>query len=65
MPRAINPLILKYDTNGNAYWVGGYDNGGTEALNALALDGLGNAMVVGWSHDGTGVRDYVVVKYRP
>ncbi|MBI2906178.1 MAG: SBBP repeat-containing protein [Chloroflexi bacterium] len=58
---------IKYDPNGNQLWVARYNgpgNGDDIGWN-LAVDGLGNVYVTGWSEgDGTGT-DYATIKYDP
>jgi hypothetical protein len=58
-------VTLKLDANGNLIWVARYNNGRAESARSITLDGLGNILITGWSHDSSGVRDYVTVKYSP
>ena len=57
---------IKYDDNGNELWVARYDGpvNGDERASALAVGGLGNVYVTGYSWSGT-ERDYATIKYAP
>jgi len=58
---------IKYGPDGSEQWVARYDgpgNGADEAY-GLAVDGVGNVYVTGYSHgSGTG-EDYATIKYGP
>lgn len=60
---------IKYDAAGNELWVSRYDisngnSGGGRAI-SLALDGLGNVYVTGYSFDKETGYDYATIKYDP
>jgi uncharacterized delta-60 repeat protein len=62
---AFNYATVKYDSLGNALWVGSYKGPGSD-LNialALALDRLGNAYVTGWSSNTSAGYDCATIKY--
>jgi hypothetical protein len=53
---------LKYDTNGNALWVGRYPVSQNDMTRGLAVDGLGNVYITGFSF-GFNSDDYLTIKY--
>jgi outer membrane protein assembly factor BamB len=58
---------IKYDPDGNQLWVRRYDGPGNSSDNtcAMAIDGLGNVCVTGWSIGIGTYFDYATVKYDP
>ena len=58
-------ITIKYDASGNQLWVARYNGPGNNVDFAisLALDGVGNVCVTGWSYgNGTDI-DYATIKY--
>ena len=59
-------LTIKYDGNGNELWVARYDSGNDDddEGNKIAIDGLGNVYITGYSNEGLGnSEDFITIKY--
>lgn len=56
---------IKYDRDGNELWVKQYKGQGNSEnyISLIAIDGLGNVYVAGWSRDSGRYADYVTLKY--
>jgi hypothetical protein len=56
-------LTIKYGANGDTVWARVFDTGnGDDIANAVAVDNMGNAYVVGWTPDSVAV-DWRMIKY--
>jgi hypothetical protein len=55
---------IKYDGAGNQLWASRYNGSANnqDVAQSVAIDGSGNVVVTGWSHNGTNF-DYATVKY--
>jgi cell division septation protein DedD len=62
---ATDYTTIKYDASGTEQWVARYDGPGNadDYANAIAVDGLGNVYVTGYSAGSDGTRDYATIKY--
>ena len=58
---------IKYDENGNELWVERYNGSANnrDEAQSLALDGLGNIYVTGYSYGSSTFYDYTTIKYDP
>jgi uncharacterized delta-60 repeat protein len=56
---------VKYDSNGNQIWVARYNGSenGEDTPSKIALDGLGNIYVTGWSTGNNQRYDFATIKY--
>jgi Beta-propeller repeat len=64
---AYDYATIKYNSAGQQLWIRRYDNvplNQDDSARAIALDGLGNIYVTGWSGSDTAL-DYATVKYNP
>ena len=57
---------VAYDPNGNQLWVERYNGPGdsTDVPSGIAVDGVGNVFVTGWSFGNETLLDYATVKYK-
>ena len=64
-PSNLDYATLKYDAGGELQWVVRYDGPGhgLDVATALAVDGVGNAYVTGFSYRGGSELDYLTIKY--
>jgi hypothetical protein len=58
-------FTVKYNNAGARQWVARYNGpgGGDDKINALTVDGAGNAFVTGQSYGSNGGPDYATIKY--
>lgn len=60
----IEPVIIKYDSNGNELWVKRYESGSSYYdARAIGLDAYGNIYISGWTMETYDDSSYFVIKY--
>lgn len=64
-PFGADYLTIKYDASGKQLWTARYDGSdeGDDSPSAIAVDGIGNVYVTGYSYNSTKGLDYATIKY--
>jgi subtilisin family serine protease len=55
--------LIQYNADGQQQWVARYDDGAADYATALAVDGLGNVFITGYSENQSGYYDIATLKY--
>jgi hypothetical protein len=60
-------VTIKYSTSGSVQWARRYNGvgSGPDSPSAIAVDEVGNVIVVGYITDSIGKKDYLTIKYDP